>query len=137
MRRRNNPILTLLIVLFCLVLLALAGPYIFGVLTDNPTIVRLGCTILWIDVALEIGRPINIFATNALRAAGDVNYPFYVGLIVMWSVAVAGGYLAGVTAGLGLLGMWAAFTLDENIRGIVFVRRWWSLKWSTKSFVAR
>ena len=119
------------------VLLALAGPYIFGVLTDNPTIVRLGCTILWIDVALEIGRPINIFATNALRAAGDVNYPFYVGLIVMWSVAVAGGYLAGVTAGLGLLGMWAAFTLDENIRGIVFVRRWWSLKWSTKSFVAR
>ncbi|MDE8698426.1 hypothetical protein PZH42_31510, partial [Bacteroides cellulosilyticus] len=33
----------------------------------------------FIDVILEIGRPINIFATNALRAAGDVTYPFYVG----------------------------------------------------------
>ncbi|MDD6777525.1 MAG: MATE family efflux transporter [Bacteroidales bacterium] len=119
------------------VLLALAGPYIFGVLTDNPTIRHLGCAILWIDVALEIGRPINIFATNALRAAGDVNYPFYVGLIVMWSVAVAGGYIAGVWAGMGILGMWAAFTLDENIRGAIFVRRWWSMKWSAKSFVTR
>ncbi|MGN1246904.1 MAG: MATE family efflux transporter [Muribaculaceae bacterium] len=119
------------------VLLALAGPWIFGVLTDNPTIRHLGCVILWIDVALEIGRPINIFATNALRAAGDVNYPFYVGLIVMWSVAVVGGYIAGVCAGLGILGMWTAFTLDENIRGAIFVRRWWSLKWSTKSFVER
>lgn len=119
------------------VLLALAGPYIFGELTQNPNIVRLGCTILWIDVALEIGRPINIFATNALRAAGDVNYPFYVGLIVMWSVAVAGGYIAGVWAGMGILGMWAAFTLDENIRGAIFVRRWWSMKWSAKSFVTR
>lgn len=119
------------------VLLALAGPYIFGVLTDNPTIRHLGCAILWIDVALEIGRPINIFATNALRAAGDVNYPFYVGLIVMWSVAVVGGYIAGVWAGMGILGMWAAFTLDENIRGAIFVRRWWSMKWSAKSFVTR
>ena len=74
---------------------------------------------LIIDTDLEIGRPINIFATNALRAAGDVNYPFYVGLIVMWSVAVGGGYLFGVH--------WAW--------GIIFVRRWYSMKWVHKSFV--
>lgn len=118
-------------------LLALSGSYIFPMLTHNPEIIRLGCTILWIDVVLEVGRPINIFATNALRAAGDVNYPFYVGLIVMWSVAVLGGYLVGVLAGLGIIGMWAAFAVDENLRGIVFVRRWYSMKWSTKSFVNR
>ena len=33
----------------------------------------------------KMACPINIFATNALRAAGDVNYPFYVGLVVQWS----------------------------------------------------
>lgn len=61
----------------CLSLItALMGPFIFGWLTTNEQIIRMGVTILAIDVILEIGRPINIFATNALRAAGDVNYPF-------------------------------------------------------------
>lgn len=117
------------------ILLALSGPYIFNILTRNPEIIRLGCIILWIDVLLEIGRPINIFATSALRAAGDVNYPFYVGLIVVWSVAVALGYVTGIIFGLGILGMWAAFMLDENIRGIIFIKRWYSMKWVAKSFI--
>ena len=95
----------------------------------------MGVIVLVIDTVLEIGRPINIFATNALRAAGDVNYPFYVGLVVMWTVAVGGGYLFGVHWGWGLCGMWVAFLLDENIRGIIFVRRWYSMKWIHKSFV--
>ena len=114
---------------------ALMGPFIFGWLTTNEQIIRMGVTILAIDVILEIGRPINIFATNALRAAGDVNYPFYLGLVVMWSVAVGCGYLFGIHWGWGLAGMWVAFLLDENIRGIVFVRRWYGMKWVKKSFV--
>ena len=120
----------------CLSLItALMGPFIFGWLTTNEQIIRMGVTILAIDVILEIGRPINIFATNALRAAGDVNYPFYLGLVVMWSVAVGCGYLFGVHWGWGLAGMWVAFLLDENIRGIVFVRRLYAMKWVKKSFV--
>ena len=45
----------------------------FSWLTDNPEIIRLGTIILFIDVILEVGRAINIYATNALRATGDVN----------------------------------------------------------------
>lgn len=116
-------------------LLAIFGHAILSALTSNPEIIQLGVTILIIDTVLEIGRPINIFATNALRAAGDVNYPFYVGLLVMWSVAVGGGYLFGIHWGWGLCGMWVAFLLDENIRGIIFVRRWYGMKWVHKSFV--
>lgn len=115
--------------------LAASGRTILGWLTTNPEIIRMGVIVLVIDTVLEIGRPINIFATNALRAAGDVNYPFYVGLVVMWTVAVGGGYLFGIHWGWGLCGMWVAFLLDENIRGIIFVRRWYSMKWIHKSFV--
>ena len=115
--------------------IAIFGKYIMGWLTHNPEIIAIGVTVLWIDVVLEIGRPINIFATNALRAAGDVNYPFYVGLEVMWSVAVGGGYLLGIHWGFGLFGLLVAFLLDENIRGAIFVKRWYSLKWLNKSFV--
>ncbi len=98
-------------------------------------LIRLGTTILIIDVILEIGRPINIFATNALRAAGDVTYPFYVGLVVQWSVAVGLGYIIGIPLEWGICGMWVAFLLDENIRGAIFVKRWYSMKWTTKGFV--
>ena len=121
------------VILSCI--LALFGHVIFGWLTSNAEIIKMGVTILVIDIVLEIGRPVNIFATNALRAAGDVNYPFYVGLVVMWSVAVGLGYLFGIPLGWGICGMWVAFLLDENIRGAIFVRRWYSMKWASKSFI--
>ena len=121
------------VILSCI--LALFGHVIFGWLTSNAEIIKMGVTILVIDIVLEIGRPVNIFATNALRAAGDVNYPFFVGLVVMWSVAVGLGYLFGIPLGWGICGMWVAFLLDENIRGAIFVRRWYSMKWASKSFI--
>ena len=114
---------------------ALMGNSLLGWLTDNPEIIRMGTIVLFIDVVLEVGRAINIYATNALRATGDVNYPFYVGLVVQWSVGVGCGYLFGIHWGWGLAGMWCAFVLDENLRGIIFVRRWNSLKWAKKGFV--
>jgi Na+-driven multidrug efflux pump len=30
--------------------------------------------------------------------------------------------------------MWWMFACDENIRGIIFIRRWYSKKWMNKSF---
>ena len=119
------------------ILIAALGNVIFHALTADAVIIKMGTTILIIDIVLELGRAINIFATNALRATGDVNFPFYVGLVVQWSVAVAAGYMLGIGAGLGIYGMWAMFTLDENIRGFIFARRWRSFKWAGKSFVAR
>lgn len=118
------------------VICALSGHFIFTLLTENPEIIYLGTTILWIDVILEIGRPINIVYVNTLQSAGDVNYPFYVGLIFMWSIAVVMAYFVGISMGFGILGMWWMFTLDENVRGIVFVRRWDSKGWMHKGFVA-
>lgn len=114
---------------------ALMGKTMFGWLTDNPEVIRLGVMVLYVDILLEIGKSINIYATNALRATGDVIYPFYVGVIVQWSVAVGCGYLFGLHWGWGLVGMWFAFMLDENIRGVIFVRRWNSMKWAKKGFV--
>ena len=117
------------------VMLALGGGFILSWLTDNPEILRLGKIILWIDVLLEVGRATNIWATQALRATGDVNYQFYVGITVQWIVSVGLSYLLGIHWGFGLLGMWVSFMLDENIRGLIFIFRWRSLKWATKSFV--
>ena len=113
---------------------AVFGHTIFSMLTDNEEIVRLGVTILMIDILVEIGRAVNIYATNALRSAGDVNFPFYLGVIVQWTVSVGLSYLLGIYWRWGLIGMWIAFLLDENIRAAVFVKRWNSMKWAKKGF---
>lgn len=115
--------------------LALCGGWALQWLTDNPAIIEMGKVILWIDVVLEVGRAINIWATQALRATGDVNYQFYVGITVQWLISVLLSYLFGIHWGYGLIGMWISFMLDENIRGLIFIHRWRSMKWATKSFV--
>ncbi len=129
--------LALVITVTLSVAIASCGHSLMSLLTDNPEIISIGAALLWFDVLVEIGRPVNIFATNALRATGDVNYPFYVGLIVMWSLQVAGGYLTGIYFGLGIYALWLMIASDEITRGIIFTRRWWSMKWAGKSFVTQ
>ncbi|MDE7180848.1 MAG: MATE family efflux transporter [Muribaculaceae bacterium] len=116
--------------------IAIAGTTIMTTLTENPEIIALGVAILWIDVVLEMGRPVNILYVNVLQAAGDVNYPFYVGLVWMWLIAVGGAYLFGITFGFGILGMWWMFALDEHVRAWAFIRRWESRRWQHRGFAS-
>ncbi len=114
---------------------AASGHFIFSMLTDNQEIIKMGVTIMIVDIIVEIGRAVNIYATNALRSAGDVNFPFYVGVAVQWTVSVGFSYLFGIYWGWGLVGMWCAFLLDENIRALLFVKRWNSMRWAKKGFI--
>lgn len=127
--------LSILISLVLSCVWAACGHFIFSMLTHNAEIIRMGVTILVVDIVVEIGRAVNIYATNALRSAGDVNYPFYVGVVVQWTISVAFSYMLGIHWGWGLVGMWCAFLLDENIRAFIFVKRWNSMKWARKGFV--
>ena len=116
------------------VIVAIFGPGILSMLTTNPEIIAMGTAVLWIDVLVENGRAINFFGVNALRSAGDIYYPVTVGIIVCWTVSVGFSYLFGITLGGGIVALWLALSLDENIRGVIFIRRWRSRKWSKKGF---
>ena len=116
-------------------LLAITGRSILSAFTDNQEIISMGIWILIIDWFLEIGRTSNIFAGSTLRATGDTIYPFVIGVIFQWSIAVGLSYVIGIPLGYGLVGMWVGFAIDENIRGIILMRRWRSGKWRTKGFV--
>ena len=90
------------------------------------------------SVLLAIAGPSILDAFGStLRATGDTVYPFVVGVIFQWSVAVGLSYFIGIPLGYGLVGMWVGFALDENIRGVILMRRWRSGKWRTKGFVKK
>ena len=67
--------------------------------------------------------------------ANDDGIDGIIGIIFQWSIAVGLSYVIGIPLGLGLVGMWVGFALDENIRGIILLRRWRSGKWKNKGFV--
>lgn len=126
---------TVMVTVFLSFLTALFGHRIFEMLTTNQEVIALGATVLWIDILVENGRAINLFGVNALRSAGDVYYPVLIGIAVCWTVSVGLSYLFGVGLHGGLAALWCAVFLDENIRGIIFIRRWRSGRWKTKGFV--
>ena len=128
---RMATILTLIVA----AVLAAGGHTLMTLLTDNAYIIATGTWIFCIDFFLSYGRVKNIFACGTLRATGDAVYPVIVGVICQWSVAVGVAWTLGIPCGLGLLGIWFAFCLDENLRGVILMRRWHSLKWQGKAFV--
>ena len=113
--------------------LAIVGPWVLDFLTENSEIIRLGTVLLWIDCVLEIGRIRNVFSCWTLRAVGDVLYPMVVGVAFQWVIAVGLFWVVAIPMGWGLVGAWCVFTLDENVRGWILLRRWHAKAWMGKS----
>lgn len=113
-------------------LLAVFGYSLLKLFTDDPQILAMGHTILFIDIFVEIFRGFNHIEENSLRGAGDVVFPMVVSMISCWVMSVLISYLLGVHFGFGLVGCWIAFGMDEAFRGINYLRRWKSRKWMQK-----
>lgn len=111
------------------VLLALFAEPLFGLFSSDAQVIALGRQVMWVEVALEVGRSLNIVLVRNLQAVGDVKFPVLLGVCSQWVVGVGLAYLLGVWMGLGLVGIWAAFALDENLRAVLFVIRWKRGKW--------
>ena len=110
-------------------LLAIFAKPLFGLFTSDPQVIQLGCRAMWIEVVLEIGRAFNIVLVRNLQAVGDVKFPVVLGICSQWAVGVGVAWLLGIYFGWGLLGIWAAFALDESVRAVLFVLRWKQGKW--------
>lgn len=104
--------------------LAIFARPLFGLFTSDPQVIALGQQVFWVDVLLELGRCFNIVLVRNLQAVGDVAFPVVVGIASQWIIAVGLAYVLGVQFGLGLVGIWIAFMLDENLRAIIFIIRW-------------
>lgn len=117
------------------VLVFLFSDQLLGIFTSNAEILKLGKTILFIDIILEIGRTYNMVIIRAIQAAGDIKYPIIVGISSMWAIATLFSYIFGITFKLGLYGVWIAMMADECIRAVIFYFRLKSGKWRLKKII--
>lgn len=110
--------------------------YLLRIFTDDPEVLALGKTILFIEIFLEIGRGVNIVMVCALQAAGDITTPVTVGIVCMWTLAVGLSYFFAVVLDLGLVGIWIGMACDECARAIIFIFRWRSGAWKNRRSIA-
>lgn len=122
----STRISTLMAMVFLGILIAIGYP-LLNLL--NPQIVKLGMAVLVADILLELGRSRNLVLVNALRAAGDVRYPLYVGLFSMWFFSVGMSWLLGIQFGWGLVGIWLGLGMDEFFRAVAMQIRWQKGTW--------
>ncbi len=108
---------------------------LLSIFTNNQDIIKTGGVLILLTIILEPGRAFNLVLINALRAAGDVKLPVYMGILSMWGICVPISYVLGIHFEFGLIGVWISFIVDEWIRGIVMLWRWRSRAWEKKSFV--
>lgn len=113
-----------------LTVLCLIRRPILGLFTDDPAIIAMGAAVILSDFVLELGRSRNLVLVNALRAAGDVRYPLYIGLFSMWFFSVGVSFLLGILLDMELVGIWIGLGLDECFRAILLQIRWNKGRWT-------
>ncbi|MGY3765222.1 MATE family efflux transporter [Vagococcus vulneris] len=106
---------------------------IMTVFTTNDEIIQIAKIIFLIDIFLESGRAVNMVMVGSLNAAGDVKFPLFCSLLVLWVISLPFSYALAIPVGLGLVGVWLAYTIDEGLRAVFMIRRWNSGIWRTKS----
>lgn len=108
---------------------AVFSGYLVGIFTTNKEILSVAAIVLAFDIILEIGRVFNVIIIDSLKAAGDVKFPVFWGVISMWGISVVLSYVLGLKMNLALLGVWIACAADEWFRGILMLVRWKKGKW--------
>ena len=87
----------------------------------------------WCAVFDLIFWPMSFSLPNALRASGDAKFTMIVYMCSMWIFRIGFSYL--LVPQIGLLGVWVAMFIDWIVRAVVFLIRFLSGRWKTKTVI--
>ena len=75
-------------------------PYTLKLFNCDAETMVLVRQVLMVGILIEVGRTINLVVIGSMKAAGDVLFPVFGGMIVMWGVGISVGYGCGVLLSL-------------------------------------
>ena len=116
-------------------ILALASFGYLGFLTADGELARVIRILLFMDIAIEIGRAANLVYDNTLKSTGDSLFPMYISVPVTLIFTIGGTYLFGFVLNMGVIGAYIGLIIDEIIRGVIMFIRWRSGKWEKKVLI--
>ena len=91
--------------------------------------------VLWLNVAVEGGRTVNIILGESLKITGDALFLGAISLFSLIFFAIGGSFLFGFMFENAVVGIFVALSIDEAFKALVFVWRWSTKRWTTRALV--
>jgi len=109
------------------------APFIFYLLTSDPSVAELGSSVLRMELFAEPLYAASICCAGVFRGAGDTLVPSILNLGSMWCVRIVLSLL--LVPSMGLKGYWLAMTIELCFRGIIFLIRLYRGRWMKKDLI--
>lgn len=109
--------------------IALMGPMLLSIFTDDPEIIRIASILLWLNCIYDPVRVGNETIISSMNVTGDVRYPVIIGILVTYLFTVPASYFVGSQFTWGIIGIWIVFIIDEGLRLTLFLNRWIKGHW--------
>lgn len=109
---------------------------IMSIFTTNPEVIKIAKEVFLVEIVLEAARAVNMILVGSLNASGDVKYPLFCSILVLWVISLPFSYTLAIWVNLGLVGVWIAYALDETLRSFLMLHRWRSGVWKSKGIQA-
>ena len=116
------------------IIMYIAAPFTFSMLTSDASVAALGVTVLRLELFSEPLYGASICCAGVFRGAGDTLLPSVLNLVSMWGVRIVLAFL--LIPSMGLRGFWLAMCIELCFRGIIFLVRLFRNNWMKKSLVA-
>lgn len=118
------------------IVLLLLTPFILDFFTLSKVSRDMGYVlILTHGIGSMITWPMAFTLPNALRASNDARFTMAASVFSMAAFRVGGSYLIANAFGVGVWGVWLAQQVDWIFRGAVFLWRFGSGKWQSKTLI--
>lgn len=111
------------------VALALGGPWLVDLFTEDPAVIAQGAAALRITALIQPAMAVSFVFSGALRGAGDTRYTLRVTAASIWIVRLPVAALFAHGLGWGLPGAWLGMLADFAVRAFLFGRRFRSGAW--------
>lgn len=112
------------------ILFLLAPAVLVRVVTNEPALLATAPTLLRMAGIVQVFFGSAIVLSQAMRGAGDTRTTMWLTYLSTFLVRLPAVYLLGITAGLGLVGVWMGLCGELAFRGVLFSARFLHGGWA-------
>jgi multidrug resistance protein, MATE family len=98
--------------------------HIARLFSPDPTVVRVGATLLLVAAAFQLFDGLQTVATGALRGTGDTRTPMLANLVAYWFIGLPLSYFLCFKLGWGAMGIWIGLCIGLMLIGTALLAAW-------------
>jgi MATE family multidrug resistance protein len=97
---------------------------LIALFTQDPRVMAVGPSLLWIAAAFQIFDGVQTVCTGALRGLGETRAPMIANFIGYWILGLPLGLILCFVLKWGIYGMWIGLTLALIVISAILLHRW-------------